>query len=340
MPSKPGSRTHGVTFTFFQDDSGSDATRTFQWFDDNIKKCGADYGIYGLETCPTSGRRHYQGYLHFKHAKSYAPLARTYSMQCQSAVAGPDSNFVYCAKDHVITEWGVFPSPGVRNDLASLDQLSRQGSSRPCATVGGSLSSQARKHFQNLLSHNEPGRSWMPACFWFFGPTGTGKSHNARSFLKAQGANDDDIYVLNPAMKGYWEGYDSHEYVIIDDLRPDQISYSEILRIFDKYPHRVNQKFGSRQLRFKYAVVTSSLSIQHFTPPEEDFKQLARRFVQKLFSHRYVSSEISDFRAHNKLLLSTFLEKCHLSDVPVDLLNVPERPLNEDLNVDICEEET
>jgi RNA helicase len=54
----------------------------------------------------------------------------------------------------------------------------------------------------------------------------------------------------------WWDGYEGEDDVIIDDFRADLCPFHELLRLFDRYPHRVQFKGGSREFNSKRIFVT------------------------------------------------------------------------------------
>jgi len=75
----------------------------------------------------------------------------------------------------------------------------------------------------------------------------------------------------------WWEGYDAHEEVIIDDMRKDFLKFHHLLKLFDRYPYRVQFKGGSRQFLAKTIIVTTCYSPEEMFNNREDIQQLLRR---------------------------------------------------------------
>lgn len=88
-------------------------------------------------------------------------------------------------------------------------------------------------------------------CSVFYGPTATGKSRRAwfEGSLQA--------YCKDPNTK-WWDGYRSHDNVIIDEFR-GAISISHILRWIDRYPVLVEPKGTYVPLCAKKFWITSNL---------------------------------------------------------------------------------
>ena len=55
----------------------------------------------------------------------------------------------------------------------------------------------------------------------------------------------------------WWDGYSGQPFVIVDDYRRDLCTFSELLRLLDEYPYRVERKGSSCQFRATDIVITS-----------------------------------------------------------------------------------
>ena len=71
---------------------------------------------------------------------------------------------------------------------------------------------------------------------WFWGSTGTGKS-------LAASTSAPDAYWKSANGK-WWDGYEGQDDVIIDEYRADFCKFDELLRLFDRYPLKVEVKGG------------------------------------------------------------------------------------------------
>ena len=126
---------------------------------------------------------------------------------------------------------------------------------------------------EKYLTYCEEPRNWVPNVYWLYGPSGAGKSKRAREICK------EDVYCKNNGTK-WWDGYDNHEYVIIDDFRDSWWPITYMLALLDRYEFLVEYKGGYRQFRAKTIVVTS---INHpdsmYANTGECRNQLARRLT-------------------------------------------------------------
>ena len=241
------------------------------------------YMCYGDEVCPTTQRKHHQGWAYFKNQKSsYKEVATLLGVSHVEGMRGSLSqNDDYCSKEGAMKHFGTRPTPGERLDLEDIKQRIMEGESVDELTMwnpelfhqyGRTLSKieqiQLRKKF----------RTWMTVGKWYYGPTGTGKSHTA-----FEDFTPEDCYVKNLS-DDWWDGYVGQPRVILNDFR-GQIKYEELLCLVDKWPHTVKQRnrepvpFLAREL-----IVTSSLHpalLYESLKKEDSIDQLLRRFVLK-----------------------------------------------------------
>lgn len=66
--------------------------------------------IYGKEICPTSQRKHLQGFIHLKKPMRITEIKIAGNPHLESCIAGEESNIKYCSKDGNIVSYG-FPKP-------------------------------------------------------------------------------------------------------------------------------------------------------------------------------------------------------------------------------------
>jgi len=230
-----------------------------------------DYLIFGREV-GENGTPHLQGYLHFKNPRSWNSIRKWMTnWHLEPAVSTPLKNFEYCSKDGDFEEFGTRPvGERKRTDLDEVKEMVKKG--KPMREIVEVVSSyQSFRFAEGLYKYMEKGRNWEPEVYWFYGPTGTGKTRKAFEMAP-------DAWVSARDGK-WWEGYDAHEDVILDDFRGDFCKFHELLRILDRYPYRIEFKGGSRQLLAKRIFVTSCYhpSEVYKYATEEKMDQLLRR---------------------------------------------------------------
>ncbi len=252
----------------------------FNYNDDDIKRINQTvcaYLIYGKEICPTTKNPHLQGYVEFKKPISSKQLQKRIGGAnkhfCEKAKGTAKQNTVYCKKGGDWFVKGTAKKQGKRTDLDAVRDLLSEGTN--LRTITGVCSSlQSYSMGKVWLSYHEKPRRWKPEVIWLYGPTGSGKSKRAIRMAD----NIGPVYEHTLSKEKWWDGYDGHKVVILNDLRGSWCAFNRILNILDRYGCRVEVKGGSRQLLAKHIFITS-----HKHPREiwnksgEDIEQLLRR---------------------------------------------------------------
>lgn len=117
-------------------------------------------------------------------------------------------------------------------------------------------------------------RTWKTEVYWLYGPTGTGKSKYAHEISNYLG------YSKNPT-HNWWDLYEGEEDIIIDDYRTNMCTFSEILRLFDRYPLQLQVKGSSTNFRGKRIFITTPKHPYDtwVSRSSEDLEQLLRRIT-------------------------------------------------------------
>lgn len=228
------------------------------------------YIICGKET-GEQGTKHIQGYLEFNKVYRFSGIKKLMPRAHLEIRKGTrEQARDYCMKEGDFWERGNWAAggQGKRTDLDFIRNLAQEEGMRSVTAVGNA---QQIKIAEKYLTYNEEPRDWKPEVIWFHGPTGTGKSQRAHEMC------GEDTYRKANGAK-WWNGYDGHENVIIDDFRDSWWSLTDMLSILDKYEHRVECKGGERQLRAKRIIVTSAKAPEEcYKGCGEDIQQLLRR---------------------------------------------------------------
>lgn len=236
------------------------------------------YGVYQQEV-GANGTPHLQGYMQLKKKNRITWLLTYFQAHFTVARGTPEENWKYCTKEDTRAD-GCVPfehgvrggGSGERSDLKPVVESIL--AKRPMSSVAGEYPEQFVKFSKGLIALagaiSEP-RTWKTEVFWFYGPTGTGKSR--RAYELAPGA-----YWKAGGVK-WWDGYDGEEDVIIDDYRRDLCPFHELLRLLDRYPMRVEFKGGSCNFRARRIFITTPKCPRGTWEgrTEEDLAQLIRR---------------------------------------------------------------
>lgn len=217
------------------------------------------------------GTPHLHVLLYFHNKKSCKQVKKL--LKCQphiDVVKGtPDEARAYVSKDGDFNEFGEWPEQGKRTDLKELAASVLNGTSVDAIVVDNPLAyHQYGRTLSKLeeVKDREVVREEMTLGVWYYGDTGVGKT-----FKVYQSHERKSIYAHTTLDKGWWDNYDwrLHKVVLLDDFRGD-IPYAELLRLVDRYPHRV-----SRRARAPSPFMAEVLYVTSSLPPEKVFHNLA-----------------------------------------------------------------
>jgi hypothetical protein len=170
-----------------------------------------------------------------------------------------------------LEKYGTKPAgQGKRNDIDEVRTALVEGKS-----IGDihdvATSYQAILFAKSWMTYKEAPRPYGPRLvYWYWGDTGTGKSYTARQ--KAP-----DAY-LTKSFK-WWDGYDGHKTVILDEVRGDFCKFHEMLTLLGEMPFRVECKGGSRQALYDTIYLTSNVHPKDLWQAVEDKSQLLDRIT-------------------------------------------------------------
>lgn len=206
-------------------DNGKTRTWTFTNYkmDEDYDRifAGGDikYLAWGLETCPSTGNEHHQGYIVFKNQRSTGAGSRKKistlfqgKPHVEPMRGSLQQNTTYCSKQNALNEWGNRPAQGNRADLDSVVQRLRNQETTAediCLDdpVYYHMYGRTLERAEDILQRKRF-RTEMTKGVWLYGPTGVGKSHRA-----FEGFTPETHYVKNIEDQ-WWDGYTGQETVI------------------------------------------------------------------------------------------------------------------------------
>lgn len=253
----------------------------FRDFHDSTAGC--KYLIIGKEV-GESGTRHLQIYLYVENPRFGNVLRQACGAKGHwtAAKGTPAQNQTYCSKDNDFMEYGELPKQGKRNDLETLGKrICTEGATLDTLVSGGEYDVLAtylryERAASRLVQHVAPERdpSITPTVHWIWGATGTGKSKWAwENYPKA--------YRVPTCGGGWWDGYTNQQVVVLDDYRANAFSFSQLLKIIDRYPMKVQNKGGFVNLvATTFIFTTTSEPATIYAKSPEDIRQLLRRITK------------------------------------------------------------
>lgn len=229
------------------------------------------YIVYGFEVGQNE-TPHLQGFIQLSEQKTMKALNKLCGnrLHLEPRLGTQDQAIAYCKKDGKFTERGTVKKQGKRTDLQNVLEVVKSGGNmrQVCETSTGI---QSIKMAEVFLKYFEPPRKWTTRVRWHYGDTGCGKTHDAEQWL-----GPDHYPVMSNAK--WWEGYDGHDAVLLDDFRKGRVQFDDLLRLLEKGEYRVECKNGSRQMLAKRIVITSQFSpMEMYEGGSENVAQLIDR---------------------------------------------------------------
>lgn len=233
---------------------------------------GIKYGVYQLEMCPKTGRRHAQFFVQFKQRKRFTAVQKLFPGDHIEIAHDPAASREYCmkestrvAKGEEIGVWeGVEDVPVAR--LLKKKRVVEVLEERPTLWRSVSQLMQVR----SLMSSP---REKLTEGILLNGRTGTGKTRTASLIASYLG----DAYWQDGSQ--WWNNYDGQKLVVIDEYR-GQFPISFFLRLLDRTPFQVPSKGGYVNFNSEVIIFCSNLS---FDALFKDLDSLSRDAARRRF---------------------------------------------------------
>lgn len=264
----PGKQFQIITFTSYE---------TKESTEEKLRECGATWWLYGVETCPNTGRVHLQGMAYSPKKRSWLRAMQPIHIeQCRDPLKSID----YCKKgDQSHGEWDELgkDGPGYGRNANVVEH-----GDRPTFNIAGErakLTNQQilKGNLEELVENEEisiyqyPKLKQAKALFnlhkrknappagqhlWIHGPPRTGKSYSVYNKYK------DHMY--NKMMNKWWDGYDGEKVVLLDDFDKGGKALGHHLKLWADYtlPVKGEVKNGTIPLFYDVFIVTSNYTIE------------------------------------------------------------------------------
>lgn len=266
----------------------------------DIKRiCVSDYKyvVIGYETCPTTKKKHIQGFINLRSRIRFKAAKTLLGERAHIERArGSDSdNRKYCTKGGDYIEDGSPQQQGQRNDLANCAQAIAKGFS--LKRVAEEFPTQYIRYERGIRAYRDiicppPERSTKTIVSVCVGKPGTGKSH----FCREQTLKSGEETYYKPR-GDWWDGYRQQPNVVIDDFY-GWIKYDELLKICDKYPYRVPVKGSFEVFNSTRIYITSNSYVSDWYK-FEGFEQDA--ILRRLNDYLYFYFDENKQRQHTKI---------------------------------------
>lgn len=253
------------------------------------------YLIVGKEVCPTTGRRHLQGFVCFKKRTALSKLKKLDgAAHFESARGSVTDNQNYCSKEGDSSEWGVAPDEqGAKGGEARKKQYDDARKFAKSGEFEKIESSIVLHCYHNIkrIRQDELLKREVPTLLvgsivgmWLYGAPGIGKSFFARWFCQVRG-----VKFFMKSLNKWWDGYDNEEVIIMEDV--DHFAAKHLghsLKIWaDESSFFGETKGGTLKLRPLLVIVTSNYTIGELWPDDLTLQEaINRRFFQPFISRR------------------------------------------------------
>lgn len=238
-----------------------------------------EYACFGLETAPSTGTPHLQGYIHLRRKARFAQVRALFpGAHIEPANGSAEQNRDYCSKEGRFTDFGVCPLTGpatVRRDFEAAKALAQ--ANRIEEIEGGiyipyynTLKCIAHDHMAKCTSRDEL------VDEWHFGPTGCGKSRPLREAYP-------NAFIKEPDK--YWDDYAGEDEVIIEDVDKYDVAVGRFFKLWtDHYPFKGHVKHKpSILIRPKKLFFTSNYKPSEIWSDHKTWSPIERRC--KLIEH-------------------------------------------------------
>ena len=221
------------------------------------------------ELCPTTNRKHWQGVVTFRHAKTAKAAQKAIGAGIHiERCVNLQKAIKYCQKKETSI-------PGTQYKQTNEPEEENWWQGLTTQELWQNHSKWMLRHhngvaaFQRAVQPQQHPRP-TPKVIFLYGEPGTGKSWSARNttetyFAKANGQ--------------WWDGYTNQETVIFDDFYGDE-KLSDMLRWLSELPIRVPVKGSTVQLKATQFIITSNKHIQDMYKHTE---ALMRRITHIIF---------------------------------------------------------
>lgn len=248
---------------------------------DNIR-----YVCVGEEICPTTKKKHNQGWLQLKKNRKLGWLKRnidnsTHFIKCLGDEA---SNEKYCQKDGQYKTLGDYKTQGRRTDIweAKEDLFNPD---IPMYDV-------AEEHFVPFVKYSRGFAKVRELAIYkralakpirdievhlIMGPTGCGKTSMVWDAYEDRCIQ---LYPTTGSRLKWWDGYESQSAVLIDEY-DNNLPVTELLSLLDNRPLRIAVKGGTTWACWSDVYITTNLTWDqiHSKAKPEHKKALARRIT-------------------------------------------------------------
>jgi hypothetical protein len=269
-----------------------------------------EYIFFSPEQGTRTGTKHLQGFVLFKSQVSrknvmrkLLPITRK-GFYCDAMRGSIEDNETYCGKDCVR---GSHPYTAGKRPMSQFEKGThgaKGGTAEQLRWELARTNAQVAnwddvpadiyiRHLPNLKRINTDYKNRAPAeklpattkHMWLHGPTGTGKTHWARTKYP-------DAYLKNPSNK-WWCGYAGESTVIFEDVGMNASGMADLYKLWiDVWPFSCEVKGGTMKIRPELMICTSNFLPEIiFSQHAQNIEPMMRRLTMVHFTTKYVPGQ-------------------------------------------------
>lgn len=239
-----------------------------------------EYLIWEVETAPTTGRRHVQGYVRMKERRTLSVMKiilNKMDLHLETAKGSEKQNKEYCTKDveagaeheehgEYRQEQGARNGQGKRTDLEEVATAIGEGMT--LKEVALKFPHQWIKYHSGLTSlhlmtcSSPPTRRTVTTTI-LWGASGVGKSHRVRTTYP-------EAYVVLPGRDPF-SGYTNQEVVIFEEFDPHEWPIRKMNILLDVWAADLDSRYYNKKAWWKKVFILSNSSSTNWyslEPPE------------------------------------------------------------------------
>lgn len=253
------------------------------------------YMVYGREVCPTTGKRHLQGFVSFK-TKRKLGAVKKYLRDNKAHVEVSRGTIQqasdYCKKDGDFVEFGEKPKEknvaGGEARKRQYDDAWESAKSGEYESIESSIKLHCWHNIVKIHAHYQS-RKVIPDMergsivgTWIVGDSNVGKSTFARTICELRG-----FTLYNKTLNKWWDTYDGEQVVLVEDIEQEHAKFmSHHLKIWgDLFPFPAEIKGCMTKLRPLHVIVTSQYDVNEIWPMDVKIQEAINRRYFKVHAH-------------------------------------------------------
>lgn len=252
---------------------------------------GLSYLVCQRETCPTTGKLHYQVYAISKKSTRVSGIKKLFGMDTIHVEAARLDNTTcinYCTKDKTRESgpWTFGSAPVGQGKRSDLDEFAKdiKNLDKPLCETAMNTPGMVIKYARGMTKLRELTMQYKTNTFRtldvqvIWGAPGIGKTY----YVYQQHSPRDIYKLVCSSDTVWWDGYDGQKILLIDEFK-GWIPFTFLLQVLDKYPLMLPVKGGFVYANWNTVYIVSNFAIEDWY----DFRsgKYAKSALERRLSH-------------------------------------------------------